>query len=764
MERLENAIASRMTRINAAEAVVEPFWDPALSGLKEWQQETAAARGVSVLQEWCKAAFSWQAAAAGEPALRLRRRYELPCAGFDQLIVSAVLPARARLRVALATDRGPRTASCEAPGGGVCELAVALDGSALLLGAELEVTAGEDGPGGGWFNWLLLDNEALLEKHLKQFSRTEADWEDYLQPEDFEPSFEPAFGYAVDPQALARLRGNGGAAGAVADVSSWRFVRRAAAWAGQPPEPRVGEFVNFWDDTRFCRTRDHGRFLVSRAPELAAAGLLTRDKRLLRMSARYALALAACEHWDDGLVCVLPGSTFETRCFVRSLAVYDIAYALDAAGELFTPLGRAYLHRRIAEEGLGKITAITWRHEYIYHCNQLLWFSSGRLLGYAALLPVMPRVRPYMDIAFRDMAESLASCILPDGGFTEGPVYFLWTVKSFALAMSAYARATGSDPATLVPERLRRTADFAEALRSTTDGADWIPVCDAVPPDDWRVYDDALAFLAATLPDSPWPALYRKRTSLNGGRPDSLAAAALEAAIPREAPASDSPSFVALPETGWMASTRRLGGHAVKLLLPGNRAGAGHCHEDKGSFVLEFAGETFAEDPGMCDYGHPLMAELQQCERHNMLVPVAAGERPHPLNPLPADVKPSGSGDEAAFRAEMDLSPGWEPYYRKWRRCWSSETPARLTIRDDYELTAGEAVEFLWQTRLPVRLEPGRAVIAGRRGRVVLTLPGDCRVRVEELPLAEGVIRRIAVRQEGTSGSLTIAAELQPSE
>ena len=48
------------------------------------------------------------------------------------------------------------------------------------------------------------------------------------------------------------------------------------------------------------------------------------------------------------------------------------------------------------------------------------------------------------------------------------------------------------------------------------------------------------------------------------------------------------------------------------------KAGAGHNHEDKGSFVLEFAGETFAMDPGTCDYSNPLAEILSHCERHNM--------------------------------------------------------------------------------------------------------------------------------------------------
>ncbi len=77
-----------------------------------------------------------------------------------------------------------------------------------------------------------------------------------------------------------------------------------------------------------------------------------------------------------------------------------------------------------------------------------------------------------------------------------------------------------------------------------------------------------------------------------------------------------------------MASVRRLGDDEVKLFIMGNKAGAGDAHEDKGSFVLEYAGDTFAMDPGTCDYAHPLSLTLKTCQRHNMLLPTGLAERP----------------------------------------------------------------------------------------------------------------------------------------
>jgi len=271
-----------------------------------------------------------------------------------------------------------------------------------------------------------------------------------------------------------------------------------------------------------------------------------------------------------------------------------------------------------------------------------------------------------------------------------------------------------------------------------------------------------VAVMAALLPESAWVEMYRKSVDRAGGMPETVLAWQLSREIP--ATGKPLPTFVYLPEMGVMASTRRLGDEMVKLLIMGNRAGAGHTHEDKGSFVLEFAGDTFALDPGTCDYSHPLSLTLKQCQRHNMLVPVGMPERPHPTNPLPADVKPHGSGDESSFRAEINATPGWETYYRRWRRSWDSPTPDTLVIRDEYELAQGDAVEFYWHTKLPVTVAGQTITISGRRGRATLTAPADCTVRVEELPLLDGEIqRRSAFRREGRAGQIEVRARLKPA-
>jgi hypothetical protein len=212
---------------------------------------------------------------------------------------------------------------------------------------------------------------------------------------------------------------------------------------------------------------------------------------------------------------------------------------------------------------------------------------------------------------------------------------------------------------------------------------------------------------------------------------------------------------------GVMSSVRRLRGDEVRLFIMGNKAGAGHTHEDKGSFVLEFAGETFAMDPGTCDYGHPLSFTLKTCLRHNMLVPSGLIDRPHPASPLPADVKPKGEGNNTRGHASIDATAGWEGYYRKWVRTWDSPTPDVLTITDDYEIVAGDGVDFLWSTQRDVDIKSHEVVVKGVKGQIVISVPEGCSVHLDDLPLIDsGVQRCICIHKPGLSGRLQVAVKL----
>jgi hypothetical protein len=178
----------------------------------------------------------------------------------------------------------------------------------------------------------------------------------------------------------------------------------------------------------------------------------------------------------------------------------------------------------------------------------------------------------------------------------------------------------------------------------------------------------------------------------------------------------------------------------------GNKAGGDHQHEDKGSFILECAGDSFAFDFGVVDYANPVTELLKQCQRHNMLTPWSDDARPKPDNPLRVDIKPQGHGDETQFHGTMELSGGWEGWFSKWQRTWDSPTPDTFVITDDWAVAQGRGVIFHWTTRLPMRIEGNQVIITGRRATATLRFPAGVEATIEQLPLQDP--RRTAVEQD----------------
>jgi len=771
----------RLTPINSAEAVFEAFHDPLLSELDKWSVTSDGVTGFKVWQNWIWVQWEWQTPATSGLVIRFQRDIDLNCADYDRLILSAAMPEGGYYTLHAETDAGPRSRQGEPFGSNKREEWLPLEGAKRITALTIEVFMPSGRTGNGWIYWMALQNTARLPAHLGQWSGYNERWENYLQPPEFEPSFNPSKGLLISAKELEEVRKN------FADPALTGSMQEAAEDARKvPPEKLIGQYVNFWNSNSLRRERDHGKVITIHGANAAQAGVLLKDKQLCRLAARFALSIAHCERWDDSFMCFMPGSTWEQRSFVPSICVYECALILDLCGEFFTPLGRQLILRRIAEEGIGEMNFNAWWWEYLFHCNQLAWFAPGKILGYLLLERTMPvrgenlpvptpsRVAPYTDLAVKDLIESLNNCLQPDGGYVEGPTYFTWVARQAFIALHLYARARGQQVADFMPPAMLQTAVMAEMLYSTADDLDLLPICDTM-----FAFPEALAHLAAYMPKSHWVTVYRKQMGRAGASP-SLLAMALEHRIPASGPALQ--PFLEMPATGMMCSVRQLEGEYIKLFLMGNKAGAGHTHEDKGGFILEFAGDSFAMDFGVVDYGNPLVEELKTAQRHNMLTPWSLTERPAPAKPIPVDLRAIGQGDVTSFHATMNATPGWEGWFTQWQRTWHSASLDRLTITDEWAVEKGEGVIFHWTTPLPMRLEQNRVIITGRRGEMEISVPLDTEANIEQLPLMNDERRaideqrremvrfgikhadtqpRLTIKQRGRSGVLKIEVRLK---
>lgn len=779
------------TPVNAAEAVIEAFFDETLSQLPQWHIDQNGADGLTVVQKWAWVQFDWQRPPAdpGTPALRLRRELDLDCRDYDTLVVSLVVPAGTRVELTADTDTGQQSATTGAQKETKREAVLPLQGARRLRGLTIALyadAARNPGPACGWFNWIGLQHGPTLERYLRQFERFDETWADFLKPPAYEPSFNPVYGLHLTAAELEQARTELAHAGGRAESP---LSELAADAQRRAPETMMSEFVNFWNDTRFNRLRDHGKLLLTNGANAAQAAVLWRDQALGRLAARYAMCLAHSTRWDPSFMSWMTGCKWEHRAFVPSLVMYDCALILDLCGEWFTDYGKQVILRRLAEEGHGTNNYNTWWYTYIFWCNQTAWWLPGRMYAYLVLerelpvtwephpKPAQSRVVPYTDLCLADLQDNLSKILLPDGGYTEGPGYFTFTARQALISFYYYSRARGIDVRSLVPPALYATAVMAETLVSTADDSQMILICDAQ-----CVPQEGAAFLAWLMPDSHWVTIFRKSIARTG-QPLSLLAQNLARDIPERGPQLS--PVVNMPTIGQMASHRKLGGEWVKLFLMGNQSGASHTHEDKGSFVLEFAGDTLAKDFAICDYSNPLADMMKHAQRHNMLVPLtSSGARPKPKNPIFADIIPQGEGDATRFHASMDLTAGWEGWFKAWKRTWDSPTPDKLIITDDWAVERGDGVAFHWTTPLPITLESAqrRAIITGRRGRAILTWDEGVEAVCEELPLEEPVWKdvlrerkeawfvttllpekqpRLTLMQRGTNGRLEVSVKLE---
>jgi len=735
--------AYRPVPINMAEAIIEPFWSPGLSGFDQWTVRPGLGHGLRIKQNWSAVDFEWASKPVQGPALHMSRDFNIDCRGYDRLLVRLTAPKQSVLHVLAITELGRHVYTSEPETQNSTEHVLELQGARLLKTLSLEIRAQDEGPGAGWLRWIGLQNSERLAHYHAHWDYSQIQWDAHIKDAAQISRFEPKYGIFLDTDELADLRVQHQEA--VNTDGQSRYTQQVLAARAFHPEEGIHEFVSSGGAKRsHGPVRDQFQARLPGSPDLAIAALVLQDAEALRMAARYALSLALSEHWDTGFMSHLPGSPWEDRAFRRSYTAEDIAMILDLAGAAFTDTGRRYLMRRLAEEGVGPINYVAWRHEYIFHCNQLAYFNTGRMYAYLVLEQEWPRVKPYTDLAYKDAVNNLETVIQPDGGTLEGPSYFDPIARENYKAVKYYARVRKQTLSELVPKVLKMTAQYAAVISSTTTD-DAIPVCDSGP----YFRSDTLSILTQLMPQSHWTSMYNKLLLREGKSPLAETGPPL-------------PAYIALPDTGYLASHRSCQGQPVKLLIMGHKAGADHTHEDKGSFVLEFSGQTFALDLGICDYDDPIHAVYKHCQRHNMLVPVGMPERAHPARALPVDVKPTGRGDETVFHARIDATPGWGPYYRKWIRSWDSPSPGTLIIRDDYALAQGKGVAFYWQTRLPVQQHDQSVLIQGKAGQAIIEVPSDCTIHIDRLALAEAQAhQRIAIYKTGAQGVLELRIHLR---
>lgn len=748
---------TQLTSVNVGEAVFEQFWGNE-GVMKNWRVADGSSHGLLIKRDWHTVLFSWHGNTGDKAVLSMSRDHNLDMTGYEQLLLSIVPPTGTSIRLTADTDKGIRTKLFDGPFGAKAELALPLSGALHLNNLTIEVLSNGQQTGNGVLYWLGLQNTELLKLHLSQLKSLVADWSDYIKAESYQPKFVPTYGVYLDEEMLSQLRIN--------SVQRQSFTPHMTDGAltitellARSPEGLISDYVSKWEDTRFNRVRNHSRGLISYASFLATQGIIFQDKEKLRLAARYAMTIAMTPNWFEGFQTRFPGGSFEHRAFVQALIATELATVLDLAGEMLTDKARNLILRRLAVDALSMINFVTWKHEEIHHMNQLGWFSPGRVGAYLVLEQEWPRVKPYTDLAIADLSASVHNVILEDGGYDEGICYLGAVARNAADSYAMYSRVRGIPYAELIPKPLLRTGSMAAAFLSTDDNREFVMISDSKKN---CAGDNYLGYMAQIMPNTAWRNAYLKIVERQEGAFTTVGKLA-QSSVPSEP--IKLPPVIKMDSLKFLSSTRQFNGETTKLFILGGPKSQGHAHEDKGSFILEFAGQTFADDLGIDNYGTPLSWEGKYASRHNMLVPYGVDRRLAPAHILPEAVEPFGQGDETFFKASIDPTSSWQGIYKKWHRRFDSPNPNILTITDEYQLNEGQGVIFYWNTMLPVELTKDGFVITGKRGRVVVTMPEGTSIELEALaaPMVfDGKKNnRIAIKKVGKSGSLKMSILLE---
>ncbi|OGV35424.1 MAG: hypothetical protein A2020_06745 [Lentisphaerae bacterium GWF2_45_14] len=741
---------TRVVPVNVAEAVFAPFWDSTMAELKNWKTEG------NVFQMGFYVKFAWERKNPAAPVARMLKKGPIDCSGYDKLLAAVNLPPGTRLKISIVTDRAV-TLSSEwiVKSDSKEEYAMDMNGAERIDEISIEIYPGTDNtPQSGWISWLGFRNSSLMEKSRAQWKKLAAQPLDiFLAPPETVPSFIPLYGLVINAPELKEVRKK------YQDLSKRNDFDYFPIKKDINPEKYIREFIPIANPGIFARTADY-EFEPLRLRNLAEAAIVKKDAAALRLAAKMAVAIALCPNWDAGFPIFFTGSSFEQRPFAQAAIVYEVAVALDLAWDMFSPAGRELIMRRLAIEGAGYINYSIWKHAYIFKNNQMAAFSHGRIAAYIVMEKRnWSHVKPYSDLAYQELCESINNILLPDGGFPEGTAYLQYTLACAVPSFVAYAGARGKDLKSIVPAKLAKVGAYADAFISTDRRGGLVPFSSG--QGEGRHGDlTGVAFMASLCPESQWVTLFReklKKDMPSGG----LIVWGMENKIPKENPQTK--AFVNLPDMCAMASTRTYDGEAVKMLLfGGSKNFAGHQHEDRGSFVLEFGGDTYAMDPGGKDYSESGAEEIKYCQVHNMLVPTGTEERPHAVIPSPEDVRPEGSGDEKAFNASINLTPAWAQYYKKWSRCISSPSPDIFIISDDYELLKGDGVDFIWMTQLPVKVDKSSNTITldGKDTSASIKVPENALIKTEELPLRNEKMTKIRIHMDGVKNKFEVSVKL----
>lgn len=676
----------------------------------------------------------------------------------DQLVI-AFEPFWSGQKVTLnvTTELGNLTANVDVTSRNVMHwLSVNLNGAQTIQAISIQIQATQIGEYSGHIKHVILRDTTAYDTFVNYWlSYSNVNWDKYLQSPSYTPQFKVKQGILYSDSDIAALRLY---LAANPDVES-DFLSGPLYDMTKNHSNHVYPVIPYLVRESYMSTS--GYYLHAAGEGMAFASLVSEDAAMMRAAAKCALYLAAYDNWEDAC---LPDNTvgeWYDTAFRPGFYASAVARMLDYAGEMLTTDGYKYVLKQLYKKGVCQIS-YSLMSRPVYDINQYAYFNDGRVASLLVMEKTWPEANVFTNDAVAKLQINMDSLFRTDGSFKESTGYLNTVATSAINTYVMFAKVRGQNVIDIVPLNIKNSAGKYAQLLLSSNADPKRGVIGIGENTEWVLFPATGAYMAMLDPASAWGSIYDKNPLPAEDLQYWYLRNTLEQAPPAN-PVLD--NFIFLQDTGLASSLRYDNDLPVKLVVIGNQ-NRGKINDDIGSFILEYAGDTFAIGMPNVRWGI-----YQNSLYHNRLNPTLSATLPD-MNSANVTMTASGNAQECHF--SLNLTPTLvSSQMTSWTRAIDSTSPTSFTITDTYQTGIdANGVDFTWISYLPVSINGQTATITGHYGGVcTITAPVGCTLSTETFTREDGgaagmnfpndhLFTRLLIHKPDSSGTLAIQVQL----
>lgn len=703
-----------------AEVIFAPLHDPHIAPSLGLETQPVSAIDCKIEPFWCYTNVRWAKCDAGKEAAALSLSCGIQLDEYDRILFCLNAASTVEIEFSARIDDSWEILGKHRGAGTRHEYGFEISGKRLQA-VKLEFVPEATSPQVVHLSWFGLRNEKQFQTKTRPRIPSSTAWEGLIKPVAQWGAMRFACGILFDDSTLASLRTK-------SRMPIWAehfsdLEKNAAEFLLRQPEDDLGTYLPT-DDQRYIRDFESGKKPYhTEALVLGFVGMVTKNQEMIHHALRYLMCMLHTKFWVQSAESKLTGSTWDQRCFMEEMTATSVALLADWFDDALTDRAKDLVRQSIWDKGLATIERDMAKFEYLHRSNQGISFSRARIIGGAYLSKSWPRMKAYVEQAYKEMDRILDNFILRDGGTSEGPGYYCQAFHSAVFSLIGYARFKGRDYRKYVAKYLNKTERFVRAVSSSVPGK-------IVPTGDCRTdyfcgdvvpvmagIDQGSVFAKILKPCIQSRAMFDV-TGMLAGSGGLVGMVYGPEKVQDEK--SIAPGFSLLKTTGHLASFRQDDTCSIGLHLLGSANRPMHAHLDKGSIVLEINGTPLFIDRGMIAYQSSDAPLLVDSSMHNLLTPItASGSYPNqqaPRTPLTL----SGRGNNKRLKGKINLESVWPEYMHAYSREIQSGDLSSITIVDQGELKARGQLSLHFHSTTPYQVSRNRIEFSLDNVKVIL--------------------------------------------